>query len=649
MFFRPEKEPFSVVRNDDLIILENQYLKCVHDLKTGGTLSEVIVKNGSGRNLFAHPQAFLIVTYKQNQHHVWQSGPAEFYQSEHDRNPVLNFTSCFHDRDGRKFDHVKLHLQVEYTGWGEVRFHAVIDASERIFDIRQLQISSLYPTRQMNCLAVQKALPEVSDPYRGNCVLDWIDLKPVPHKIYHHSRYIPLSMLVFRKGLEGFQVTLGDDLCQWDSIPSVLPGMQSGFFGWTHSMNSFEMLFAPIAYWRKNQYIEGKLPFDFSIAFPFVREKVVPLSPCSGNILYRNRGFEKRWPREEDLKDLKHAGVTLMRLHNDGDDFKNGIFWRDAAYPPYPPAEMKKMDRMLKQAAKYKINVVPYFSLHEFHPEAAGFKRNAERWGRIAVKGDDIIPSFSSHGYFGFQMCLESGWFKKRIDTIDEVLSKHAFNGVYYDWCSSKECLNGKHKKRHWDYRKLIALLEWSRSRVGKDGAVYLHQTRNPNILAENLATLILTEETGGTVVYPEMFSPHAHFMNIVPRQVCLMIPESSPEKNLRRYAMCALLHHATVSSGNKVFTAFYHEQAELMRECVNYRRHTAPGEGLCGTSLPEVGMSVYWNDDEAMAVFANLSEGKQTAAWHFNPEDGQELKGRVTVGPLSIKIVKKPFRKTGK
>ena len=175
---------------------------------------------------------------------------------------------------------------------------------------------------------------------------------------------------------------------------------------------------------------------------------------------------------------------------------------------------------------------------------------------------------------------------------------------------------------------------------------MYLHQTRNPNILAENLATLILTEETGGTVIYPEMFSPHAHFMNIVPRSVCLMIPESAPYDNLRRYAMCALLHHATVSSWHQAFLDFYREQAPLMRECVKYRRHTAPGEGLCGTSSDQVGMSVYWDEKEAMAVFANLSDRKKTVSWHFSPDGKRELKDRVTVEPLSIKTVKIPLPK---
>ena len=106
-------------------------------------------------------------------------------------------------------------------------------------------------------------------------------------------------------------------------------------------------------------------------------------------------------------------------------------------------------------------------------------------------------------------MCLNSGWMQKRRDTIDEVLRNHAFNGVYYDWCSAKECVNPEHGPKHWDFRKLIEHLLWTYERVGKDGVMYLHQTSNPNIAAENLASLVLTEETGKNRISGDMFSPN--------------------------------------------------------------------------------------------------------------------------------------------
>ena len=210
------------------------------------------------------------------------------------------------------------------------------------------------------------------------------------------------------------------------------------------------------------------------------------------------------------------------------------------------------------------------------------------------------------------------------------------------------ECVNPEHGPRHWDFRKLIELLLWTYQRIGPDGDMYLHLTHNPNIAAENLAGLVITEETGVSRFSGEMFSPHAHFMNICPRQVCLMISEKSSAEDLRRYAMCALLNHATVSSGNMVLAEFYREQAQLIRDCVKYRRHTAPGEGLCETSENDaVAMSAYWDDKEAMLVFANLEVRPKTIQYRFAPEQQKLITGTITVKPLSVQTVIRKINRT--
>ena len=137
------------------------------------------------------------------------------------------------------------------------------------------------------------------------------------------------------------------------------------------------------------------------------------------------------------------------------------------------------------------------------------------------------------------------------------------------------------------------------------------------------------------------MFSPHAHFLNICPRQVCLMISEKSSAADLIRYAMSALLNHATVSSGNPVLAGFYREYADLIRSTVKYRRHTAPGEGLCETTdKTAVNMSAYWKKNEAMLVFANLTEETRKVSYRFAPDCDTQITGTVTVKPLSIRTV---------
>lgn len=637
---QPEGAPFKLVCEKELVVFENQYVRCSHSPAAAGGLCEAVIKNGSGKNMFAAPQKFIIGITENGLYHLYTATEGDCRISEHEGNPVFESRSIFKDANGTILEGIALDLKVEYTPWGEALFRVEFDAQRKITDLGMVQVGSLYASKEMNCLALQECLEESVSPYMGNAVKRWIDVKPSPHPTFQ-SCHLPLSLLLFRKGLEGFQVTLGDDLSQWNSIGGTLPGLQMGYMAWKNAFQYYEIRFSALDCRRDGQYLEGKTVFEFAISFPFVKEKMAPLSPCSSNTFYPSRGFENRWPLASDIEAWQKSGTTLMRLHNDGDGFDNGIFWRDAAYPPYPNDEMEKMDQMLAQANAAGIDVCPYFSLHEYHPEAADFKENAENWGRIAIEGDKIIPSYSGHGLYGYQMCLRSGWFKKRIDTIDEVLKKHAFKGVYYDWCSAKECLSPKHGKRHWDTRELVELLIWSRDRVGKEGPVYLHLTHEPNITAGNIATLVLTEESGGSIVSPEMFSPHAHFMNVTSRQVCCMLSGSAPEADHRRYALCALLHHATVSMATKVYTDFYAQYLKEMEMTVTYDHHTAPGEGMAQVGHPRCGIAAYWNNSgEVMLFLVNLSEESETTSWQIDLPCGSSS-GEETLEPLSLKAVK--------
>ena len=640
--FRGVLSPFHAVRENDRITVENEYVRCVHDLRHGGELIEAVILNGSGKNLFVKPQCTIVGTSENGSYHCYRSDAAaaeEFSLTENHGNPVLEFVCRPTDADGKTLPGLNLRHRIEYTPQGEALHQVTFSAERRIPNLGMVQIGTLFPAKRMDTLAVTSAYIEMPMPYGNSC--RWYRLAGDATSSFM-TRWVPNAMLVFQRGVEGFQFVRGDNLAGWESIGGTLPGFGMGFFSYRKSLDAYEMRMAPLDCRRPGQYLkEGDTVFDFSLAFPYVKEKMVPLAPCSGHLLQADRGFEKRWPTEEDLSSWESAGCTLMRLHNDGDIEGNGIFWRAAAYPPYPPEEMKKMDQTLAAAHRHHLDVVPYFSLHEYHPEAPGFAENAETWGRISEKGDGLIPSYFNHGYFGYIMCLKSGWMQKRRDTIDEVLRKHAFDGVYYDWCSAAECIHPAHGAHHWDFRELIEHLLWTYERVGKDGVMYLHQTGNPNIAAENLASLILTEETGPARIAGDMFSPHAHFMNICPRQVCLMIPNDSPADDLRRYAMCALLHHATVSSELRIFADFYREYAAMMRETQQYSRHTAPGEGLCGTSDERsVGMSAYWNHDHAMLVFANLRKEPQTADYHFAPADMKPITGKITVPPMTMRTL---------
>ena len=649
--FHSDPASFQTTRDKNRIIVENRYIRCVHELEHGGELSEAVVKNGTGKNLFASPQSTVVGIIENGAYHCYRSSNSAKTAcmiSEQNGNPVLEFRCGLTDDSGKFLDSLEMNHRVEYTHWGEGLHRVELIAARRIENLGMVQIGTLWPVKSMNCLAVQEAQIQASYAYGSNNVKNWIPLYAGTARSdaeAYISRWLPVSMLVFRRGVEGFQFTLGDQLAQWDSIGGTLPGFQMGFFAYRRDSDSYEMRFSALDCRRDGQYLEGKNVFEFSLAFPFVREQVVPLSPCASNILYPSRGLKQRWPTDDDLKRLKDAGTTLMRLHNDGNTLNDGIFWRDAAYPPYPPQEMAKMDDMLHRAHQQGISVVPYFSLHEYHPEASGFSEHAEEWGRIAAEGDRIIPSFAPNGYYGYQMCLSSGWMQKRKDTIDEVLRNHDFDGMYFDWCVGLECLNAKHGSQHRDFRKLLELLEWSHDRAGHDGELYLHLTHNPNIAAENMASLVLTEECGFSSFSGEMFTPHVHFMNIVPRQICDMLGANASSEDKRRLALCAVLHHASISSADPVYLEFY--SAPWMKDVSRFRRHTAPGEGIFEIS-DGAGIAAYWNEKEILVVVANISGKPMKAEWSGRPERmrlslKKPLYGIFDLKPFELKTISIP------
>ena len=641
-FFHSVPEPFTVIQSGNQIVFENRYVKCTHDLSCGGGLSSAIIKNGSGKNILVKPQTFLVgICERGRGYHCYFAGEA---QSRIDRNgecPAAEFRSRFFDSDGKCLDGLGLVLRVVYGEWGEVRFQAEFEAEHDIVDLGMVQVGSMYLTESMDFLGIQNGLYDSAFSCSNNGIKSWIPLQKSNFPA-HISRHLPLSLTVLHRGLEGFQFFRGGNLAQWDTnIAGVPPANHMCYFIYNPSIKGYEMRISALDALRPGQYFrKGVAQYDFILAFPFVREKMVPLEPCAGGYLYMERRFEERWPTEEDLQTLENAGTKIMRLHNDGDKYGNGIFWRAAcAYPPYPPDEMEKMKASVAAAHKHGIAVVPYFSCHEYHEKSPGFQEHSQEWARLVEPEDHLIFNYTQHDMFGALMCLHSGWLEKRMKTIDETLSTQLFDGIYYDWCVGMECRNEKHGKgRHWDFEELLELLYWTSKRVGEKGVVYLHLTNNPNLIGENLASLVLTEEAGGNMIYPEMFTPQAHFINVAPRQVCCM---TSGDVNCRKYALCALLHHATVSSHAKVFTDFYTEYRQELSEVTQYSHHTAPGEGVCSTSAHDAGVSAYWNASGEIMVFAvNLSDKEQEIPFSFEREE-LKFSGKVKVRPLKLAVVK--------
>lgn len=654
--FHSAPSPYTVTEEGARIVFENEYTRWAHDLEKGGALHEAIVKNGSGASILTAPQCVSVSIRHASKYRQFSSTQTPALSHEISANSDIPSVTCIQqlsDADGNTLDGITVTSRASYFPWGYSEHTVNMDVASTVENVGQVQVGALHVSPTMDVCGVRPPNSMTSAPAGQNAVRQWRYLsggKKHADRSLYQWRYLPLSVLFFRRGIEGLQWDCGDDLAAWDNVAMKKDGWQMFFAGYRADSNSFEVRFCPVDANKEGLRLEGSYSFTYRLSLPFVRKHIVPLTPATTAFFPTfNADNEAVWPDKDTFRTWRKGGCTLMRLHNDGDRYGNGRFWRGGSYPPYPEADMKTMDQALADAGEAGIQVTPYFSAKELHPETKGFDAIAKECMRTLDADGEMLHNYCANGEFGVQMCLESAWHQVRMQNIDRVLTHHAFSGVYYDWCCGDECCNPRHQAgggRHWDQKKLQELLEWSHKRVGEEGAVYLHLTYVPNVPAENLASLVLTEESPSGRMSPEMFSPHVHFMNIAPRQVIEMYGRKScDDKDRRRFALLALLHHATVASVQQVYLDFYGK--ELTHDFTQYFRHTAPGEGICSTHTAGAGTSAYWNDKKALVLMVNMEEEALEADWQLDTRkmdwgwhSREARSGRASLAPLGLTLV---------
>lgn len=647
---------YTVKEENGRTIVSNEFVTWIHDHSKGGELCGAYVANGTGENILAAPQTTAFCPWVRGgwrQYHRFETVncAAEGFTASvlDDGSAELSFASKLADDKGVLLDGISVRHTVKYRTSGAAE-HEVAVTIDRDIDLGFISIGQLSVRDDFDSVAVRPcSLASWAVELQNPC--QWIDLRHGMSRSdlpAYRSRFLPLSVVYLKNGYEAIEMSLGDDLSAWDGIGTDFPGLAQGSVCEARNPWRYETTFAPLDSPRAGNIVKaGTYRFTYRLALPFVRKQIVPLE-ISGTMLKSGVPFEERWPTAEEAAKAVDAGLRLQRLHNDGDVYGNGLFWHDVAYPPYPADEMAKMDKAIADVSKAGGDVVPYFSCKEWHPDVGDFKALGEKSARRVVKGEKFMETFFGTSLFGIQMCLESDWYDIRRESIAKTLAGHNFSGMYYDWCMGLECINDAHGggRRHWDNDKLLDLMEWSRNTIGEDGKLYLHLTNVPSLAVENLGDAILVEESEYYEIFPEMFTPQVHFVNIAPRSICIMLPpsEATPQK-LRALALAALLHHATLSLGygesSAGVLAFYKEHEKELKSLESFRRHSAPGEGVGSTGgSRDVGISVYWTDDRAVALLANLTEKPQIAKWSVDLGDGRRYSGCREIAPLDFTII---------
>ena len=301
--------------------------------------------------------------------------------------------------------------------------------------------------------------------------------------------------------------------------------------------------------------LPGSCVFDFYLAFPILDGRAH--QPWLHTSFNRNRGD---WVSADEIRRWAEKGIQTVHCHNDGDYYGDGLFWRDGAYPPYP--DMDRYDQVLTDCRQAGIRTATYFSNKELHPSTKEFQEHGAAWGRKNRKGDLQHNFYRPNSEFGVQMCLRSGWLEFLKSSIDRVLKNHPLDGVYYDWNVALLCCNPLHEANpdraapaqgHWDIDELLELMEWTRSRVGPDGLVIVHNTTTPMFATENFADYVVATEWGyrkWTDRAPDLQDLPLEWslVGAVPRGVISygVLDKNAPRRLHRLFALEALLGGVT-------------------------------------------------------------------------------------------------------
>lgn len=433
----------------------------------------------------------------------------------------------------------------------------------------------------------------------------------------HHA---PLWIFCFHRFVEGFDLSPTSNLAAWEEGLVGQSGVGNYAIRGESAPERIVIERRPLSMATPLVVPAGSYTFGWYLGLPRIVER-------ADRRLYHVSFGNHPWPSDEDVARWSEAGVNVVRLHNDF--AADGVFWHDGDWPPYDEAGMAELRRVIATCHRYEIKVVPYFSIYEMHPEAPGYADNVGTWKRSNDQVGTEHHNYVRNGEFGVQMCPQSGWLERRKHDIALAYKELGFDGIYYDWVNNLPCNNANHDPReHHAIDEIIDLLQWTRDLVGHDGILILHlYGKRPNIVLENYADLVVNmEELSGRrdlLVRAEDIPVVTTLAESIPRSPCPSYSTVDPELKIRnliaQLAVMGMFHWVggtdpLVGITLDYFNLFSHYPLHeyQFRNCFS---------GIVLTGHPDVRGAVYYREDHALVVLANVGHrALGQVRWSFDP-----------------------------
>lgn len=640
----------ELVQDDEqrTITVRNPFYSITHSLDRGGTISDVRCHRGSDRNLLMGPcsgNVRLADGAVCSADHDHQSQVSVDREGD---DLILTFEGLLRDSEGR--DCGIAYRDVYRHRWGHVRIDKRLRFSSAM-RVSGLCVHSWVVRPELTHFGIRPGATQEPSTWTGAFgVCRWGRFSPgSAFDTPWQSRFVPRYVCCANPGREGIEWFVGSDLSQWDYQLAAAPGHGSFNLAPQTQPPAVALSVCPLDVPRGGVTLSGDYTFRAYLG--------VPIISGQANKLFLHRSFNrKNWPGEEQIKAWADGGVGSIHFHHDGDSFRDGLFWRDGAYPPFEPEDMARYDRVIADCHRHGIRVATYFSNKELHPTVPAYEQSGAQWARLPDSTWEQLHNAYSGDEYGAQMCLRSGWADFHKEYIDKVLSHHDLDGTYYDWNAALYCHNTRHvagrekdeqvagigdwahsPAGHWDMDELLDLMAWTRRRVGSDGLMIIHNTMVPMAATENYADSVVAMEWG----YAKLASGAPaiddlplewNFMGHRARGVigygCL--EKDAPERVHRQMTLRAILTGVAPWPALDPDIAMF---APLAGLDLTEFRFDDPRSAVARTDLAGVPAAVYHRPEEALILVGSVDCEQRTVRCSLDL-------GRCDLGPAQEYIV---------
>ena len=594
------------------LIVKSKFWQVSHDPEKGGCITEIRFYNGSNKNILMNPISSHFGSF-------WDvlDDKAVINLAEEGQNIAVRITGELKDTDGHTASGIKYEYIHEY-GEGHVKVTRKYSFERNVEGMPEVGIGCMDIVPELRDFAARPSHVSADDSYRTS-VAKWGEVD-LDDKVAFEDKNIPLYMAVFRRGVEGIEFLPSADLEEWSK--QLIGEKDRGRFQIRGESNpkAIRILIEPFnsrAGAHGDVRFTGEYAFSSYMGLPKIQEK----TPRK----YMHMAFNKHpWPSDDEIRKWAFSGVNIVRLHNDY--HPSGDFWHDGSWPPYDEKGMSELKRVIDACHRYGIKIVPYFSLYEINPKSDAFAGGYVAWRRTIDDRATLIETYPPTHYYGFGMCLKSGWKEFLKEYVKKVVKTLGFDGIYYDYSQYWFCNNKLHGKGdHTSIEDLIDFMEYTRDLVGDDGVMLLHQSGWwPSVLVENYADgHIMFEDNVEWREIPaiEEFPPnasHLTFMNVAPKIPCPIV--GVPDRVEGAWdlsAKCSVLGAFPwgIGPGSRPFLELFEAFRAFDLSQFRFADYTV---GYVKTSDAAIKGAVYYNQERVLVVLANV-RGKRVQSFKWN------------------------------